>query len=59
MFNATFNDIAVISWHVSFIGGGIPGGNHRPAASNCHTLSHNVVTSTPRHERDLISQHKW
>jgi len=26
-------------------------GNHRPAASHCQTLSHNVVLSTPRNER--------
>jgi hypothetical protein len=28
---------------------GVPGENHRPAASHCQTLSHNVVSSTPRH----------
>ena len=25
--------------------------NHRPVASHCQTLSHNVVSSTLRHER--------
>ena len=42
-YNATF----------SFIDGGIgvPGENHRPAASDWQTLSHNVVSSTPRHEQ--------
>jgi hypothetical protein len=29
---------------------GVPGENDRPVASHCHTLSHNVVSSTPRHE---------
>jgi hypothetical protein len=33
---------------VSFIGGG----NHRPAVSHWQTLSHNVVSSTSRHNRD-------
>jgi hypothetical protein len=33
---------------VSFIGGE----NHRPATSDWQTLSHNVVSSTPRNERD-------
>ena len=27
------------------------GENHRPAASHLQTLSHNVVSSTPRYER--------
>jgi hypothetical protein len=38
---------------VSFIGGGngVPGENHRPVQSHGQTLSHNVVSSTPRHER--------
>ena len=45
VFNATFNNISVISWQlvllVKEIGG--PGENHRPAASHWQTLSHNVV----------------
>jgi hypothetical protein len=32
------------------------GENHRPVVSHCLTLSHNVVSSTPRHERGLNSQ---
>jgi hypothetical protein len=35
---------------------GVPGENHRPAKSHWQTLSHNVVSSTPCHERDSISQ---
>jgi hypothetical protein len=27
---------------------GVPGENHRPAASHRQTLSHNVIPSTPR-----------
>ena len=34
----------------------VPGEHHWPAASHWQTLSHNVVTSTPRHERDSNSQ---
>jgi hypothetical protein len=34
----------------------VPGGNHRPVASHWQTWSHNVVSSTPRHERDSKSQ---
>ena len=29
---------------------GVCGENHRPVASHWQTLSHNVVSSTPRHE---------
>jgi hypothetical protein len=35
---------------------GVPGENHRPVVSHCQTLSHNVVSSTPCHERDSKSQ---
>ena len=37
---------------VSFIGGrnGVPGENHRPAASHWQILSHNVVSSTHKEE---------
>jgi len=38
---------------------GVPGKNHRHDASHCQTLSHNVVSSTPRHERYSNSQRKW
>ena len=45
VFNATFNNISVISWRsVLFVeetGGHRE--NHRPAASHLQTLSHNVV----------------
>jgi hypothetical protein len=31
---------------------GVLGENHRPVANHCQTLSHNFVSSTPRHERN-------
>jgi hypothetical protein len=54
VFNATFNNILDISWRSVLLveETGVPGENHRPAASHWQTLSHNVVLSTPRHERD-------
>ena len=53
VFNATSNDISVISWQsVSLIGEtGVPGENRRPAASHWQTLSHNVLLNTHCHER--------
>ena len=50
VFNATFNNILVISWQsVLFMEEtGVPGENHWPVASGWQTLSHNVVSSTPR-----------
>ena len=58
VFNATFNNISVI------LCGSVllveetegPREDHRPAASHKQILSHNVVSSTPRHERDSTSQ---
>ena len=51
VFNANFNNISVILWlSVSLVEEtGIPGENHRPAASHLQTLSHNVVLRTPCH----------
>jgi hypothetical protein len=34
----------------------VSGENNRPAANHWKTLSHNVVSSTPCHERDSNSQ---
>jgi hypothetical protein len=45
--NATFNNISVISWW-SVLLVEVPGYNHLPVASHRQTLSHNVVSSTPR-----------
>jgi hypothetical protein len=50
MFNATITNISVISWRSVLLVDetGVPGENHRPVASHWQTLSHNVVSSTPR-----------
>ena len=47
MFNATFNNISVISWWSVLLveETGVPGVNHRPVASHCQTLSHNVSST--------------
>ena len=54
MFNATFNNISAISWW-SVLLVEETGENNRPIASHSQTLSHNVVSSTPRHERNSSS----
>ena len=53
VFNATFNNISAILWHSALLveETRVPGGNQQPNASHRHTLSHNVVSSIPRHER--------
>ena len=60
MLNDTLNNMSFISWRLVLLvkETGVPGENHRPAASHWQTLSHNVVSSTPRHERDSNS-HIW
>jgi hypothetical protein len=49
VFNATFNNISVISWKSVLLveETRVPGENHRPVASHWH----NIISSTPRHER--------
>jgi hypothetical protein len=61
VFNATFNTISAISWRSILLVEEIivPKENHRPVAIHWHTLSHNVVSSTPRNERGSNSQLKW
>jgi hypothetical protein len=60
VFNAIINNKFSygISWMsvLSIEKPGVSGENHTSAASHLQTLSHNVVSSTPRHERDLNSQ---
>ena len=53
VFNTTFNHISVISGQSVLLveETRVPGENHRPVASNWQTLSYNVISSTPRHER--------
>ena len=50
VFNVTLNNISVISWWSVLLveKNGAPDENHRQAASHRQTLSHNVVSSTPR-----------
>jgi hypothetical protein len=49
-------------WNKNYTTGSIYARNdgviHRPVPSHWQTLSHNVVSSTPRHERALSSQRK-
>jgi len=50
VFNATFNNISAISWRSVLLveETGVPGENHRRAANHWQTLSHIVVSRTPR-----------
>ena len=50
VFNTTVNNISVISWRpvVLVEETGVPGENHLLATSRLHSLSDNVVSSTPR-----------
>ena len=61
VFNATLNNILAVLWRSVFFmeETGIPGENHRPAADHQQTLSQNVISSTPRHERGSNSQLQW
>jgi hypothetical protein len=58
VFNATLNNISVISLRSVLLLGEtrVPKENPRPAARHWQTLSHKVVSSTPRNERDSNSQ---
>ena len=54
VFNATFNNISAISLRTVLIGGG--NRSTRRKSPTFQTLSHNIVSSTPRHERGSNSQ---
>jgi hypothetical protein len=59
VFNTTFNNISAISWRSVLLleKTGVPGENyHLSVARRWQTLTHNVVLSTPRHERGSNSQ---
>jgi hypothetical protein len=47
---ATFSNISVMSWQLVVLveETGVPGENHRSVASQWKTVSHNVVSGTPR-----------
>jgi hypothetical protein len=55
VFNTTFNNISAMSWQsVLFMEETeLLRENHRPVASYWQTLSHNLVSSAPRHEEDI------
>jgi hypothetical protein len=57
VFHATFNNISAISCRSVLLVGerGVTGEKHWPVTSHWQTLSDNVVSSTPRHERDWKS----
>ena len=46
VFNTTFTNISVISWwsFVLDVETKVPRENHRPVASHCQTLTHNVIS---------------
>jgi hypothetical protein len=50
LFNDTFNNIPVTSWRSILLQEetGASGENHRPVVDHCQTLSHSVVSRTPR-----------
>ena len=56
--NATFNTILVISWRSVLLVDETEE-NNLPVVSYWQTLSHNVVSSIPRHELDSNSQLWW
>ena len=58
MFNGTFNKIPVISWRWVLLVGetGVPREIHWPVACYWQTVSHHVVSNTPRHKRESNSQ---
>jgi hypothetical protein len=58
VFNATSNDISVISWQSVLLMGetGVTGENLRPATNHRKNVSHNVLLNTPCHERYSRSQ---
>ena len=65
VFNAIFNNISVILWQSVLLAEEtrVPGENQWPVASHWQTLSHNVVSSTPRLSRirtyNLSSDRSW
>jgi hypothetical protein len=56
VFNATFNNISVITSVLLVEETRVPREIDQPAASHSQTLSHKVVSSTPRNEQGLNSQ---
>ena len=52
-FNTIFNNMSATSWRSVLLveETGVSRENHRPATRHSQTLSHNVVSSTPHHDR--------
>jgi hypothetical protein len=46
VFGATFNNLSVIPWLSVLLEAGVPGENHRPVSSHCHTLSLFTILKT-------------
>ena len=65
VFNATFNNISVITWWSVLLveETGVHRENHRPATSHWQNLSHNVVSNTPRlggiRTHNVIGDRPW
>jgi len=56
VFNATFHNFQLYCGGVLLVEETeVPRENHWTAASHWQTLSHNVISSTPHHEQDLIT----
>jgi hypothetical protein len=60
-YNASFNNISAISWRLVLLveKTGVPLENNLPVAIHWQTLSHNVVSSTPRPEPVWNSRFGW
>jgi hypothetical protein len=58
VFNATFNNVSIISWWSVLLveETGVPKEKHRPVEVTDKLLSQNVVSSIPLHEWDSNSQ---
>ena len=56
VFNATFNKAISRRSVVLVEETGVRCENQRPVTSHCQTLSHNIASSTPRHDRESNSQ---
>jgi hypothetical protein len=58
MFNATFNNISVISWRLVLLvkKTGVSWEKHPPVASHWRTLSHNVVSSTKTPDKSPLTK---
>ena len=61
VFNDNFNNISDVSWWSVLLVDQtrVPRENHQPVTRHWQTLSHNVISSTPRHELDSNSQLEW